>query len=172
MEPFRLIGVCPQGGVLAGRLLGNKALLQAYLTPRVIIPAVKPYRSLDYADWTSQLLLDTSQLGKVIFFKSSRTLQQCLQQKRRNASLQQGKQGRNGGFRACYYSHSIVAVLQALMQQWFARGKSVFTTFLQHLWFISVCLTILISLLYQQFSISAVVKFTTGIFISIVSHYT
>jgi hypothetical protein len=35
--------------VLAGRLLGNKALLQAYLTPRVIIPAVKPYRSLDYA---------------------------------------------------------------------------------------------------------------------------
>ena len=40
---------------------------------------------------------------------SSRTLQQCLQQRRRNASLQHGKQRRNGSCRATDYSHSIVA---------------------------------------------------------------
>jgi hypothetical protein len=28
MEPFWLIGVCPWGGVLAGRLLGNKEWVQ------------------------------------------------------------------------------------------------------------------------------------------------
>jgi len=27
----------------------------------------------------------------------------------RNASLQHGKQPRNGGLRACYYSHSVIA---------------------------------------------------------------
>ena len=68
---------------------------------------------------------------------------------------------KNAGFRDIFHSHSIVAVLQALMQQWFARGKSVFTTSFQHLWFISVCLTILKCFLYQQFSIFVVVKFTT-----------
>jgi len=38
---------------------------------------------------------------------SSRTLQQCLQQ---------GKQRRNGGCRACYYSHSIVDASEALIK--------------------------------------------------------
>ena len=44
---------------------------------------------------------------------SCRTLQQCLQQKRRNASLQQvynsRKTVRMGGLSLCHYSHSIVA---------------------------------------------------------------
>ena len=48
---------------------------------------------------------------------------------------------------------------------WVCEGQirlyNIFTTSLQHLWFISVFTTILKSFLFQQSSISTVVKFTT-----------
>ena len=37
------------------------------------------------------------------------------------SGLQQWKQRKNGGCRACYYSHSIVGVLQTLIAQGFER---------------------------------------------------
>ena len=42
-----------------------------------------------------------------------KTLQQNKRECVFTTSLQQGKQHRNGGCRACYYSHSIVADLQS-----------------------------------------------------------